>query len=83
MVNKVVPTDQVMDETKALAQRIITNAPLAVQGSLRVAKKAFADSDEDLFMQGGVEFAKLMQTEDFKEGPKAFIEKRAPQWKGK
>ncbi len=82
MVNKVVPTDQVMDEARALADRILANAPLAVQGSLRVARRAFIDEDEALFKAGGKEFAVIAKTEDFKEGPKAFIEKRAPVWKG-
>lgn len=83
MVNTVVPTDQVMDEARKLADRIIANAPLAVQASRRVATRAYMDEDADLWKASGKEFAGLTKTEDYKEGPKAFIEKRAPQWKGR
>jgi enoyl-CoA hydratase len=83
MVNKVVPTDQVMTEARALAERVMANAPLAVQGSRRVAVRAFMDPDDDLWRAGGKEFQGIANTEDFKEGPRAFIEKRAPNWKGR
>ncbi len=83
MVNKVVPVDEVMAEAEKLAARINANAPLAVQASRRVAVKAFMDDDATLWANSGKEFAGVAQTEDFKEGPLAFIEKRAPQWKGK
>lgn len=83
MVNKVVATDDVMSEAKALAERVMANAPLAVQASRRVAVRAFMDEDEALWQASGAEFAGIAKTEDYKEGPKAFIEKRAPLWKGK
>jgi enoyl-CoA hydratase len=82
MVNNVVAVDAVMDEAKKLADRIIANAPLAVQASRRVASRAFMDADDDLWRGGGKEFQGIAQTEDYKEGPRAFIEKRAPEWKG-
>ena len=83
MVNDVVAIDQVMPEAKKLAERIIANAPLAVQASRRVAARAFMDNDDDLWRASGKEFQGIATSEDFKEGPKAFIEKRAPQWQGK
>ncbi|MCB1644673.1 MAG: crotonase/enoyl-CoA hydratase family protein [Pseudomonadales bacterium] len=83
MVNKVTSADKVMDEARALANRITANAPLAVQASMQVARNAFTDSDEDLFRAGNVKFAGIAKSEDFREGPLAFIEKRAPVWKGK
>ena len=83
MVNKVVPEAQVMDEATKLADRIIANAPLAVQASRKVAAAALTDDDDDLWRASGKAFAGLVGTEDFKEGPLAFIEKRAPVWKGK
>lgn len=82
MVNKVVAPDAVMDEAKALAERIMANAPLAVQASRRVAMRALTDAEDDLWRASGAEFAEIAKTEDYKEGPVAFIEKRAPNWKG-
>ena len=83
MVNKVVATDQVMGEAIKLAERIIANAPLAVQESRAVTIRSFKDDDDTLWKASNEGFARLAQTEDFKEGPKAFIEKRAPNWQGK
>lgn len=82
MVNRVVPADEVMDEALALAARVCANAPLAVQASCRIASRAFVDDDDALWQAGNEEFAVIARSEDFKEGPKAFIEKRAPVWKG-
>lgn len=83
MVNMIVPTDRVMIEARALAERVIANAPLAVQGSRGVAARAFMDDDDALWRAGGTAFGEVAATEDFKEGPRAFIEKRAPKWQGK
>jgi enoyl-CoA hydratase len=83
MVNKVVPEAEVMAEAEKLAARITANAPIAVFESRKVALEAFTASDDDLWRQSGAAFATVAQTEDFREGPKAFIEKRAPVWKGK
>lgn len=83
MVNKVVPEAQVMEEAMKLAGRITANAPLAVKASRAVALNATVKTDDELWKESGVAFASLVNTEDYKEGPRAFIEKRAPVWKGK
>lgn len=83
MVNKVVEPDQVMQEARALAERIMVNAPLAVQASRNIATRALIDSDADLWRAGGRASKDLSKTEDYKEGPLAFIEKRVPVWKGR
>ena len=83
MVNKVVPEAQVMDEAMKLAARITANAPLAVKASRAVALDAMTKTDDELWKASGVAFASLVNTEDYKEGPRAFIEKRPPVWKGK
>jgi len=83
MVNKVVPADQVMAEALALAARIEANAPLAVQASLRVLNQAFDLTEAELYQESGRAFLSLLDTEDFAEGPRAFIEKRPPTWTGR
>jgi enoyl-CoA hydratase len=83
MVNKVVPNDKVISEAQKLAERIIANAPLAVQASRSVAIRAFVDEDKMLWQASVNAFQSISQTEDFNEGPRAFIEKRLPNWRGR
>lgn len=83
MVNRLVPADKVMEEATALADQIMANAPLAVQASRAVALNANKDSDDNLWKASGKAMGDLSKTEDYKEGPRAFIEKRAPVWQGK
>ena len=83
LINKAVADGELMNEARALAARIAANAPLAVQASRRVAIRAQDDDDDALWSQSANELRKIMQTEDFKEGPRAFVEKRAPVWKAR
>ena len=68
---------------QALAARITVNAPVAVRESLGVARRAQDASDEQLRQASEQAAARNMQSEDFKEGPRAFIEKRAPRGSGR
>ena len=82
MVNKVVSPDKVMVEARDLAKRVLCNAPLAVFASRKVAARAMMDSDDDLWRASGEAMRSLASTEDYKEGPLAFIEKRDQSGKG-
>jgi crotonobetainyl-CoA hydratase len=86
LINEVVPDGTVVDAALALAQRITVNAPLAVQASKRVAAgvdDGVVTADEAGWGRTMREIGALMKSEDAKEGPLAFAEKRAPVWKAR
>ena len=83
LINRAVDGESLLDEALALAGRIAAAAPLAVQTSRNVAERAFLDDDDTLWQASFDASRAIMQTEDFAEGPRAFIEKRAAVWKAK
>ncbi len=83
LVNRVVPHEKLLEEAKALAATICANAPVAVRESLAVARQAYDLNDAELRRLSEEAGARNAQTEDYREGPLAFVEKRAPRWKGR
>lgn len=83
MINRMVPSSDVLDEAKKLASQIGVNAPLAVRKSLEVARQAYDGTEEDLWKASNAASAIVFSSEDAKEGPVAFLQKRAPVWKGR
>ena len=83
LVNKVVPSSELMAEAEALAERIAQNGPLAV----RAAKQCMIQGTNMTLEEGMALELNLVDgllgTEDAKEGPKAFAEKRKPVFKGR
>lgn len=83
LVNRVVPAGLAREEAVALALTIAANAPLAVRESLAVARLA-SDADEAaLKAASAAARARIQSSEDYREGPRAFVEKRPPQWTGR
>jgi len=82
LVNKLVAEDQVQAEALALAARIAANAPLSVRESLAVARAAADLEEPELRTMLDAAFTRLMASPDAQEGPRAFVEKRAPVWRG-
>ena len=82
-LNRVVAADQVMPEARKLAGQIAENAPLAVQTFKELAYKGQNMATEDICRMTYQAYDRLLSTEDSKEGPRAFAEKRKPQWKGR
>lgn len=87
LINRVVPAEgSVLDAALELAERINVNAPLSVQASKRVAYQALHGDvplDVPWWEASSRESRDAMRSEDSKEGPLAFAEKRAPVWKGR
>jgi crotonobetainyl-CoA hydratase len=86
MINQVVPNGTVLDAALALAERITVNAPLSVQVSKRVAygvDDGVITDEEPKWARLMNEVKKLYKSEDAKEGPLAFAERRQPVWKAR
>ena len=83
MVNVLTKEGEALDKAILLAEQINKNAPLAVRATRRSLIESLVLSDYDGMKFAIEETAALTSTEDYKEGPLAFIEKRDPIWKGK
>ena len=82
-LNKVVPGDQLMEEAMTMAAQIAENAPLAVQYFKELAYRGLNMSTQDVSSLTYHMYDRLLTTEDSKEGPRAFAEKRKPNWQGR
>jgi E-phenylitaconyl-CoA hydratase len=83
LVNKVVPKEQLMETARAYAKKIAANAPLAVQAAKEMAVRS-REMDRTTGLRFEAVINRLLQfTEDAKEGPAAFAEKRPPNFKGR
>lgn len=81
LVNRIVPADRLLEEAFALAQTICDNGPLAVRTAKEIAVRAL--NNEPNFVLEKAIGARVFSSEDAKEGPRAFAEKRKPDYRGR
>lgn len=83
LVNRVVPVEGYLGEALKLADEIASRAPLAVRAAKKMINQAYERTLAEGLEVEKQEFYNLFASEDQKEGMRAFIEKRKPEWKGK
>jgi len=83
LVNEVTSPADLIPRAEAIAQKIIANAPLAVQYSLEAINKGLEMTLPEALYLEAVLFSVACSSEDKKEGTTAFLEKRPAQFKGK
>jgi enoyl-CoA hydratase/carnithine racemase len=82
LVNRVVPAADLLEASLALAATIAANGPVAIRTTKAIVRRAVLD-DPKLGWGTPEELAAVFGSEDAKEGAKAFLEKRAPNWTGR
>lgn len=83
MINDLCEPGTAVETAMALADRVLANAPLAVQASRRLILEAPDQTDAEGMRAASKAMADLSSTHDYAEGPRAFIEKRPPEWTGR
>lgn len=83
LINEIVPEDKLIEKAYDWARRITVNAPLAVQATKESVLRGMQETMRDAYKIESELSTKVFSSEDAKEGPRAFAEKRKPVWKGK
>jgi len=81
LINRVVPAGRLLEEAMGMAERICANGPLAVRTAKEIAVRAL--NNEPGFVLEKTMAARVFQSEDAREGPRAFVEKRKPVYTGR
>jgi enoyl-CoA hydratase len=82
LVNRLVDEGRALDGAVELAQQISLGAPLAVRRSRAIILEAAGGNTAAAWEMSAAALRDLATTEDFKEGPRAFLERRQPVWHG-
>ncbi len=83
LVNEIVPATDLITRAEAILKQIAANAPIAVKFALEAANKGMETSQSEGLLLEASYFGLCAATEDKNEGTSAFLEKRAPQFRGR
>ena len=83
LIGHVVPDGQALAKAHEIADMIAANGPLAVQAILKTMRDSEGKHEDECWKDDAAIGAAVFASDDAKEGPRAFMEKRAPQFQGK
>jgi enoyl-CoA hydratase len=83
LINEIVDEEALLPRARDWARRIAANAPLAVQATKESALRGLGLSLDEAYRLETEISRRVFQSEDAKEGPRAFAEKRPPRWSGR
>ncbi len=83
LVGRVVPDGQALDTALEIAEQVAANGPLAVQAILQTIRDTEGMAEDDAFKIEAEIGMRVFMSEDAKEGPRAFSDKRTPEFSGR
>ena len=83
LVNEIVPAADLITRAETILRKIASNAPIAIKFALEAVNKGMDTSQGEGLLLEASYFGLCAATEDKKEGTTAFLEKRAPQFRGR
>jgi enoyl-CoA hydratase/carnithine racemase len=83
LISEVVPHDSLLTRAREIADLVNRNAPLAVRGTRLAIRKGLDLPLHEAEILAETFRERVVRTDDAKEGPRAFVEKRAPKWSGR
>ena len=83
LVNRVVPAADLESEVRALANLLVSKPPVAMRYIIEAVHRGLQMSSAEGLRFEAALFGLIASTEDMREGTRAFLEKRKPEFKGK